>query len=199
MPSLPTQDEDLPLLFRDSALDSPADLSELSGLLDLPEPADPDARDRQADLSVEDDLILTLDDLRDSRDLDLDAFFEAGLPPSTSFPAASSPAASAMSEPEASLPRLELPGDEAGLSHAIPDESRSAPRQNVLEPPDDLLSDQWAMDSGIWDENSTKLDLARAYIDMDDFASAREILQEVSADGREEQRREAQDMLRTLA
>ena len=199
VPSLPTQDEDLPLLFRDSALDSPADLSELSGLLDLPEPADPDARDRQADLSVEDDLILTLDDLRDSRDLDLDAFFEAGLPPSTSFPAASSPAASAMSEPEASLPRLELPGDEAGLSHAIPDESRSAPRQNVLEPPDDLLSDQWAMDSGIWDENSTKLDLARAYIDMDDFASAREILQEVSADGREEQRREAQDMLRTLA
>ncbi|SDW47539.1 FimV/HubP family polar landmark protein [Thiocapsa roseopersicina] len=199
VPSLPTEDEDLPLLFNDSALDSPPDLPELSGLLDLPESADPDERDRQADLLAEDDLILTLDDLRDSRDLDLDAFLDAGSPPANSFPAASSPAASAQSEPEASLSRLELPGDEAGLSQAKPDKPRSAPRQDVLESPGDALSDQWAMDSGIWDENATKLDLARAYMDMDDVASAREILQEVIADGREEQRSEAQDMLRTLA
>jgi pilus assembly protein FimV len=69
----------------------------------------------------------------------------------------------------------------------------------VREPPDDGLAEQWAMDSGIWDENATKLDLARAYIDMDDLASARDILEEVIADGREEQRSEAQDMLRILA
>jgi pilus assembly protein FimV len=54
------------------------------------------------------------------------------------------------------------------------------------------------MDSGIWDENATKLDLARAYIDMGDALSARDILDEVVAGGREEQKLEAQALLRTL-
>jgi pilus assembly protein FimV len=65
--------------------------------------------------------------------------------------------------------------------------------------PTDLLSSQWQIDSGIWDETATKLDLARAYIEMEDKQAAREILEEVLVEGREEQRVEAQSMLDKLA
>jgi len=41
------------------------------------------------------------------------------------------------------------------------------------------------------DESETKLDLARAYIDMDDQDGAREILQEVLEDGSEQQKQDA--------
>ncbi|MFB1487641.1 MULTISPECIES: FimV/HubP family polar landmark protein [unclassified Thiocapsa] len=192
-PATPTE-EDLPLLFNDSALDSPPDLPELSGLLDQPEPAAPDARARPADVSGESDLILTLDDLRDSRDLDLDAFLDAGPPPAASSPATS---LKAEPDPESSLPQLGLPGNDA--SHFTRDAAPGAPGQEALGTPEDAVAEQWAMDTGIWDENATKLDLARAYIDMDDAASAREILAEVIAEGREVQRSEAQEMLRALA
>jgi pilus assembly protein FimV len=74
--------------------------------------------------------------------------------------------------------------------------SLSAEQESV---PTDLLSSQWQMDSGIWDETATKLDLARAYIEMDDGDAAREILEEVIVEGREEQRAEAQALLKKLA
>ncbi|SDY28730.1 pilus assembly protein FimV [Allochromatium warmingii] len=64
--------------------------------------------------------------------------------------------------------------------------------------PSDLLSSQWQLDSGIWDETATKLDLARAYVEMDDKEAAREILEEVIAEGRDEQRNEARAMLERL-
>lgn len=48
------------------------------------------------------------------------------------------------------------------------------------------------------DEVATKLDLARAYIDMGDSDGAREILDEVLREGTEEQRKEAQDLLGRL-
>lgn len=48
------------------------------------------------------------------------------------------------------------------------------------------------------DEVATKLDLARAYIDMGDGDGAREILEEVLREGTEEQRKEAQDLLGRL-
>ncbi|MDO8908016.1 MAG: FimV/HubP family polar landmark protein [Pseudohongiella sp.] len=54
----------------------------------------------------------------------------------------------------------------------------------------DFLSDS--------DESATKLDLARAYIDMGDGHGAREILEEVLSEGTEAQRKEAQDLLGRL-
>lgn len=48
------------------------------------------------------------------------------------------------------------------------------------------------------DEAATKLDLARAYIDMGDSHGAREILQEVLSEGTEVQRQEAQELLGRL-
>jgi len=62
----------------------------------------------------------------------------------------------------------------------------------------DLLSSQWQMDSGLWDENATKLDLARAYVEMGDSDSAKGILEEVVDEGNDEQRGEAAQILRAL-
>jgi pilus assembly protein FimV len=194
--SEPTADDALPLLFDDTALDEALDVPDLSSLSDmpdlpdLPDPSGPDEHARQSAPPAT-DLILTLDDLRDSRDLDLDAFLE-GKPVPDALSMTESPA----SAPVESLPRLDLPEDGPDSARSAGD--RDASPRDLAGTSDDALSGQWAMDSGIWDENATKLDLARAYIDMDDLASARDILQEVTADGRDEQRSEAQDLLRTL-
>ncbi len=48
------------------------------------------------------------------------------------------------------------------------------------------------------DEASTKLDLARAYIDMGDIEGAKDILQEVTKEGSEAQQAEAKDLLASL-
>jgi pilus assembly protein FimV len=45
------------------------------------------------------------------------------------------------------------------------------------------------------DEVATKLDLARAYMDMGDNEGARDILAEVAHEGNEAQRQEAVDLL----
>ena len=64
--------------------------------------------------------------------------------------------------------------------------------------PSDPVSSQWQMDSGLWDETATKLDLARAYIDMGDKEAAKGILEEVGGEGNEEQRAVAQELLRRV-
>ncbi len=48
------------------------------------------------------------------------------------------------------------------------------------------------------DEAATKLDLARAYIDMGDLEGARDILEEVTKEGNEQQQQEAAALLKTL-
>lgn len=48
--------------------------------------------------------------------------------------------------------------------------------------------------SAQWDEAATKLDLAKAYIDMGDAEGARSILQEVMAEGSEAQKKQAQEL-----
>lgn len=49
------------------------------------------------------------------------------------------------------------------------------------------------------DEAATKLDLARAYLEMSDFDGARGILEEVLLEGNEDQKVEAQDLLKNLS
>lgn len=53
-------------------------------------------------------------------------------------------------------------------------------------------------DSSVWEEATTKLDLARAYLEMGDKDGAREILQEVVGEGGPEQQAEANKMLVAL-
>ena len=48
------------------------------------------------------------------------------------------------------------------------------------------------------DEVGTKLDLARAYVEMGDKEGAREILNEVLAEGSDKQKSDAKDMLSSL-
>ena len=53
--------------------------------------------------------------------------------------------------------------------------------------------------AGAGDESSTKLDLARAYIDMGDADMARSLLNEVSQQGNAEQQKEAQELLKRVS
>lgn len=53
--------------------------------------------------------------------------------------------------------------------------------------------------SAQWDEAATKLDLAKAYIDMGDAEGARSILQEVMAEGSEAQKKQAQELSTQIA
>ncbi|MFV1992791.1 MAG: FimV/HubP family polar landmark protein, partial [Acidiferrobacterales bacterium] len=50
-----------------------------------------------------------------------------------------------------------------------------------------------------WDETATKLDLARAYIDMGDAEGARSILDEVLAEGNDDQKKQAADLMSQIA
>jgi len=50
-----------------------------------------------------------------------------------------------------------------------------------------------------WDETATKLDLAKAYIDMGDNEGARSILDEVLAEGNEQQKKQAADLAAQIA
>ncbi|QIK36831.1 hypothetical protein GWK36_01140 [Caldichromatium japonicum] len=95
-------------------------------------------------------------------------------------------------EIEAGSARTSKPAEEPSISI---DSSLSSDRESV---PSDLLSSQWQVDSGIWDEVATKLDLARAYIEMNDQEAAREILEEVLNEGRDDQRKEAQALIERL-
>ncbi|MFI8747711.1 FimV/HubP family polar landmark protein [Pseudomonas sp. NPDC077186] len=80
--------------------------------------------------------------------------------------------------------------------------SLEQPEQELLQPVDNLAGeldgdDDFDFLSGT-DETATKLDLARAYIDMGDTEGARDILDEVVAEGSETQQQEAREMIAKL-
>ncbi len=54
-------------------------------------------------------------------------------------------------------------------------------------------------DAQQWDETATKLDLAKAYVDMGDAEGARSILDEVLAEGNEDQKRQAAELAAQIA
>ena len=60
----------------------------------------------------------------------------------------------------------------------------------------DVLADEDDFDFlGETDENATKLDLAKAYIDMGDSEGAKDILSEVISEGSAQQQNEARELL----
>lgn len=80
--------------------------------------------------------------------------------------------------------------------------SLEQPEEELLQPADSLSGeldgdDDFDFLSGT-DETATKLDLARAYIDMGDTEGARDILDEVVAEGSETQQQEAREMIAKL-
>lgn len=177
------------------------DLSAFS--LDLDEPAAV-ASDEADDflLSLDDDASLSqpADDLSglnldlpeetQAADLDLPADFDLSLEDET-------PAQPAV-EPDSFAAQLDEVTAELDQLSTDFEEPQAAP----LTPVDNLSGgldgdDDFDFLSGT-DETATKLDLARAYIDMGDTEGARDILDEVVAEGNEAQQQEAREMISKL-
>ncbi|MNJ55150.1 hypothetical protein D3C77_506240 [compost metagenome] len=168
---------------------------------------------------------VTLDDLSD---FDLDVAGDHAAVPALDEPVDIAAELAAFDEtmPEFDpLSELELPED-FDLSLSLDDESDAAKsfaselddvnaeldklsqslEQPSIEPhftAEDALSDDLGDDLefdylGGADEAATKLDLARAYIDMGDHDGARDILDEVCKEGSDAQKQEAEEMLSRL-
>ncbi|AOY87577.1 hypothetical protein BKP64_04990 [Marinobacter salinus] len=98
-----------------------------------------------------------------------------------------------MAEQDESADDVELPI--ASEEVADETEKRSAPAIDESDLGDD---DDFDFLAGT-DEAATKLDLARAYMEMGDSDGARDILEEVALEGDEDQKAEAQDLLKNLS
>lgn len=81
-----------------------------------------------------------------------------------------------------------------GLSDSTVTEQESEP----LELPEEEISEDISLDLDTTDEITTKLDLARAYIDMGDNEGAKSILEEVVNEGNDQQKQDAQGLLNGL-
>lgn len=124
-------------------------------------------------------------------EFDLPSDFDLSLSLEDDSPAAKS-FASELNDVNAELDKLSQSFETPSLEPHFTSEDAVA--QPEPEPLDDLDFDFF---SGS-DEVATKLDLARAYIDMGDSQGARDILDEVVKDGDDSQRQEAEDMLSRL-
>ncbi|MBL4834820.1 MAG: FimV family protein [Pseudomonas sp.] len=149
-------------------LDEDFDLS-LTDDLDVAEPGDA-APQAKPDTELEP---LEEEQTVELSDADLEAF-EAELEASMSEPAAEDEADEIQRVESADTP--------------------SAPQATDADEGDD---DEFDFLSGT-DESATKLDLARAYIDMGDQEGARDILNEVIEEGNDQQQQEARDMMGQL-
>lgn len=101
----------------------------------------------------------------------------------------------------AAIPRLDAEDDESGLD-GLEDFDDSlledaSPSMADLDESDLDNEDDFDFLEGT-DEAATKLDLARAYMEMGDAEGARDILGEVSLEGSDEQKKEAEALLKTL-
>lgn len=198
--------DDSPLQFSDDALadilSEPASLGDLvfqEDSLDLELPLhagdvkddlhqDPFADIAHEPIGVDSELMLTLDETGLDLAEELDSMFDSTLLDEPTLARNESLGARPSVDDRPPLP----PSDRQDrFDSGLTSEQESVPTED--------LSSQWQMDSGIWDETATKLDLARAYVEMDDAEAAREILQEVIAEGREEQKAEARALLEKLA
>ncbi|VXC37210.1 Pilus assembly protein FimV [Pseudomonas sp. 8Z] len=158
-------------------------------LLSLDEVAEPAADAELANLGLE----LPGENAADG-DLDLPADFDLSLDDEPAKPTADvSDFAAQLNEVNAELEQLSA---ESGAS------DMSEENVPLLASADDFGDDLEGDDdfdflSGT-DETATKLDLARAYIDMGDTEGARDILDEVVAEGSDAQQQEAREMIAKL-
>lgn len=180
----------------DSELDLGADdLADFS--LDLDAPAKPEA-------SAEDDFLLSLDDEPSaaptepsfdlpaeelSGDFDLSADFDLSLSDEAPSQPSNDSFAAQLDEVSA---ELDLLSDdlEQPVDLDVPASAASASAALDNDDDFDFLSGT--------DETATKLDLARAYIDMGDTEGARDILDEVISEGNDGQQQEARELIANL-
>lgn len=216
-------DLDLDAPFAGSAaddLDFDAILREQQAVSTDAKPADLDDFDLdlsedQPALKAEDDYLLGMeDDLRDpspavpsaepgatkadaADDIDLPADFDLSLADEMETDQASQAFASEIDDVNAELDRLSQSLEQPPIAKPFDAPPVDSPRFNEQ---DALLADdepEFDFLSGT-DEAATKLDLARAYIEMGDADGARDILDEVVVEGDDGQKTEARDMLSRL-
>ncbi|BCL75440.1 hypothetical protein JHS3_11760 [Jeongeupia sp. HS-3] len=139
-------------------------------------------------------------------ELDLDADHELDFPLDLDLPGITSSAVESAAESEP-LPVAELESDDDGLGFDFDfSEPAIASTLNAAVPEVDLsaldlnLGDIEAEDVDLAENDpvQTKIDLARAYLDMGDTEGAREILQEALGEGGEHHKQEAQRLLAEL-
>jgi pilus assembly protein FimV len=176
---------------------------------------DLDLSEDQPALKAEDDYLLGMeDDLRDpspavpsaepgatkadaADDIDLPADFDLSLADEMETDQASQAFASEIDDVNAELDRLSQSLEQPPIAKPFDAPPVDSPRFNEQ---DALLADdepEFDFLSGT-DEAATKLDLARAYIEMGDADGARDILDEVVVEGDDGQKTEARDMLSRL-
>ncbi len=112
-------------------------------------------------------------------------------------PAGPSPVEADLGVPEMDLSGIDLELKE-DLAPEVPPAVETALAGSGLDSPvsaEAVAEAPTEIDPEVWEETNTKLDLARAYLEMGDQEGAREILQEVLADGDSRQKDEARKLL----
>lgn len=84
------------------------------------------------------------------------------------------------------------------LSGDIEEEPDRGTEVDALNTPEEVETSSNILEFDTTDEVTTKLDLARAYVDMGDAEGAKSILEEVASEGSEEQKGEAQELLQNI-
>lgn len=146
--------------------------------------------DDGSDDTGSDDLDLSLEELDEGGDDEL-----TGLEDEQPTAAAETPEPAQPQAPEPAAPEPEE--EPTAMREAVDtDTAADAGGEDEAMGADELLGDDEDFDFlGDSDENATKLDLAKAYIDMGDSEGARDILNEVLAEGSEDQQSEARNLL----
>jgi pilus assembly protein FimV len=92
---------------------------------------------------------------------------------------------------------IQIPGDDETVEQPRPPASAETAAVPTMSLSPEDMSDE-LQDARTMTEVGTKLDLARAYVDMGDPAGARSILDEVLDEGDESQKQQAQQLLDSL-
>jgi len=153
---------------------------------DAPEVSD-DAFSFELDDDTDDELVLSLDDALADEDGDIDAILQD---------AAAEEGTKPIQKSSLSLEDELDQADEAELEAEL--EQMLVSESNDLSLQETDLDDEEINYLDGADEVGTKIDLARAYIDMEDQEGASDILQEVIAEGSPEQVAEAKQLLESL-
>ncbi|MFJ3073296.1 FimV/HubP family polar landmark protein [Pseudomonas sp. NPDC087029] len=183
-------DEDFEALLAQAQAE-PQSIDDLADFdLDVGEPVSPvEAPEEPVDVAAELAAFDAIPEFDPISELELPEDFDLSLSLDDESPAAKS-FASELDDVNAELDKL----SQSLESPSLEPHFTAADAAQEPEPLDDLDFDFF---SGS-DEVATKLDLARAYIDMGDHQGARDILDEVVKDGDDTQRLEAEEMLSRL-
>ena len=90
------------------------------------------------------------------------------------------------------LPDFTLNASEKNIEHESPQESQEIDLEELA-----ASDDEFDFLAGT-DECATKLDLARAYLDMEDIDGAKELLQEVATEGSDQQKQDARALMDSI-